>query len=124
MYEISTQSERHPGRGKSTQSRNSKYKTASTELVTDSRRRKDWKIRLEAKIKGLILQDKQDVAFFSRQRKSAGRFLSHWKVFKSLEGLPLEDKSLHDTLRTLWTGQSRNRGRTVSALTHRSRSLI
>lgn len=58
MYEISTQSERHPGRGKSTQSRNSKYKTASTELVTDSRRRKDWKIRLEAKIKGLILQDK------------------------------------------------------------------
>ena len=81
MYEISTQSERHPGRGKSTQSRNSKYKTASTELVMDSRRRKDWKIRLEAKIKGLILQDKQDVAFFSRQRNSAGRFLSHWKVY-------------------------------------------
>lgn len=53
MYEISTQSERHPGRGKSTQSRNSKYETASTELVMDSRR-KDWKIRLEAKIKGLI----------------------------------------------------------------------
>lgn len=43
--------------------------------------------------------------------------------FKSLEGLPLEDKSLHDTLRTLWTGQSRNR-RTVSALTHQSRSSL
>lgn len=67
--------------GKAHSQGNSKYKTASTELVTDSRRRKDWKIRLEAKIKGLILQDKQDVAFFSRQRKSAGRFLSHWKVY-------------------------------------------
>lgn len=35
------------GRGKSTQSRNSKYKIASKELVMDSRRKKDWKIRLE-----------------------------------------------------------------------------
>ena len=43
-----------PRRGKSTQSRNSKYKTASSELVMDSRTGKDWKIRLEAKIKGLI----------------------------------------------------------------------
>ena len=53
IYKVPTQSERHPRKRKTHTVRNSKYKIASTELVMDSRRGKDWNIRLEAKIKGL-----------------------------------------------------------------------
>ena len=63
-----------PERGKSIHSRNNKYKTASIELVMDSMRRTDWKIRLEANIEGLILWDKQSGALFSRQGKPLVRF--------------------------------------------------
>lgn len=56
----------------------------------DSSRRIDWKIRLEANINGLIWQDKQPGALFSRQREAIGGFL------KSLLDLPLEGKLSDD----------------------------
>lgn len=75
-----------PGRGKSIHSRNGKYRIASIELVIDSRRRLGWKIRLVAKTEGLIYDRVSKLGFFSVGKG------------KSLEDLPLEGKSLDDTL--------------------------
>lgn len=68
-------------REKSIHSRNSKYKIASTELVMDSMKRPDWKIRLEAKKTDLYDKISNLGLFLIGKGKPLKHFQSHWKIY-------------------------------------------